>query len=43
MANAITPMLTVIFKESYDSGVVPQDWKTTHITPVFKNENRSDV
>lgn len=43
MANAVAQMLTVIFKKSYDSGVVPEDWKTANITPVFKKENRSDV
>lgn len=36
MANVIAPILTTIFRKSYDSGTVPEDWKTAHITPVFK-------
>ena len=43
MANMIAPMLTVIFKKSYDSGVIPEDWKTANITSVFKKGKRSDV
>lgn len=43
MANVIAPMLTAIFKKSCDSGVVPEDWKTANITPVFKKGKRSDA
>ena len=43
MANTMAPMLTVIFKKSYDSGVIPEDWKTANITSVFKKGKRSDV
>ena len=43
MVNVIAPMLTAIFKKSLDSGVVPEDWKTANITPVFKKGKRSDA
>ena len=43
MANTIAPMLTVKIKNSYDSGVIPEDWKTANITSVFKKGKRSDV
>ena len=42
MENQVAPMLTVIFKKSYDDGEVPEDWKTANITPVFKKGKRCD-
>ena len=43
MANVIAPILTVIFRKSYDSGIIPEDWKTANITPVFKKGKRCDA
>ena len=43
MANVIAPILTEIFRKSYDSGIIPEDWKTANITPVFKKGKRSDA
>ena len=43
MANVIAPILTAIFRKSYDSGIIPEDWKTANITPVFKKGKRSDA
>ena len=43
LANVVAPILTTIFRKSYDSGTVPEDWKTTNITPVFKKGKRSDA
>ena len=43
MANAIAPILTAIFRKSYDSGIIPEDWKTANITPVFKKGKISDA
>ena len=36
MANVIAPISTEIFKKSFDSGVVPEDWKAANINLVFK-------
>jgi hypothetical protein len=35
-ANNIAPVLTKIFQESVNSGVVPQAWKIANVTTVFK-------
>jgi hypothetical protein len=36
LAPFIAPILTVIFKISYESGTIPAIWKTANICPVFK-------
>ena len=33
--SSIAPMLKVIFDCSLNTGVVPNDWKTANITPLF--------
>ena len=35
--------LTVIMQSSLESGVVPSDWKTANITPIFKKDSKSQV
>ncbi len=35
-AQEITPILTLVFQKSIDSGKVPEDWKNANIVPVFK-------
>lgn len=42
MANIVAPMLTLIFKKSYDCGEVPEDWKSAYVTPIFKAGTKSD-
>ena len=41
LALDISPILTTIFQASLDTGVVPSDWKTANVTPVFKKGDRS--
>ena len=36
IAGEITNALVVIYQNSLDSGVVPADWKTANVTPLFK-------
>jgi hypothetical protein len=36
LAPFIVPILTVIFKISYESGTIPAIWKTANICPLFK-------
>ena len=38
----ISPMLTHIFQQSLDSGVVPTHWKHAYISPVFKKGSKTD-
>ena len=35
--------MTVIMKSSFDTGVVPDDWRTANVTPIFKKGNRNKV
>ena len=37
MANEIAPILTAIFQRSFDTGIVPRDWRTANVTAIFKN------
>jgi hypothetical protein len=36
LATEIAPILTIIFQIFLESGVVPSDWKTAHVAPVYK-------
>ena len=36
LANELAPALTIIFQSSVNTGTLPADWKTAHVTPVFK-------
>jgi hypothetical protein len=40
VAHEITPALTLLYRASLKSGIVPQDWKLAHVTPVFKKGER---
>ena len=35
----ITPLLTKLFQMSIDSGEIPEDWKTAHVSPIFKKDD----
>lgn len=36
LALNIAPVLTIIFKRSLDTGVVPQNWRQANMTPIYK-------
>jgi hypothetical protein len=40
LADQLAPALTLIFSASLKHGVVPCDWRTAHVTPVFKKGER---
>ena len=40
MAGEIANALVVIYQNLLDSGVVPADWKTANVTPLFKKGGR---
>ena len=42
VANEIVDPLTVLYNKSIQSGVVPLDWKKSHVTPVHKGGDTSD-
>ena len=40
VAYQMAPLLTFIFQSSLDQGKLPQDWKSTNITPIYKKEKK---
>ena len=40
LANELTPALTALFNSSLSTGIVPSDWRTAKVTPVFKKGER---
>ena len=36
LAHEISPILSLIFQKSLDTGVVPSDWRTAHVSPIYK-------
>ena len=41
-ASVVAKPLSMIFQQSYDTGTLPDEWKTAHIVPIFKKGNRTD-
>ena len=42
-APIISECLTHIINLSFSSGVVPDDWKTSRVVPLFKSDNREEM
>ena len=40
-ASLIAPILFLIFQSSLNQGILPSDWKTANIIPIYKKGNRS--
>ena len=40
LAEEIAPILNIIFNKSLDSGLVPSNWRTANVCPVFKKGER---
>nr|CAD2173602.1 unnamed protein product [Meloidogyne enterolobii] len=40
--SSITPFLSDIFRLSLDTGILPQPWKVSYITPVFKKGDKNN-
>lgn len=43
MATHISPRLGIIFRESYDTGEVPNIWKTAFVCPIYKKRKKSEA
>ena len=41
-ATVLAKPLSLIFQQSYESGTMPDEWRTAHIVPIFKKGNRTD-
>ena len=41
LADELCIPLAIIFRKSLNEGVVPEDWRTAHIIPVFKKGSRA--
>ena len=41
LAKSISPILTLIFRKSYDTGTVPRDWQKANVVPVYKKGKKS--
>ena len=42
LANELAPAITCLFRQSISTGMLPKEWKSAWITPVFKKGSRSD-
>ena len=40
MAEEICYPLCIVFKTSFDTGIVPQDWRLANVTPLFKKGSK---
>jgi hypothetical protein len=38
LADCISPLLTVIFNKSIDTGEVPSDWKKARVSSIYKKK-----
>ena len=41
-ATVLAKPLSLIFRQSYNTGILPDEWKTAHIVPIFKKGIRTD-
>ena len=41
-AVELTPILTALFRQSYDSGLLPADWKKVNVSAIYKRGPKSD-
>ena len=40
LAHEISPILCIIYQKSLDTGEVPTDWRTAHVSPIFKKGSK---
>jgi hypothetical protein len=42
LQTEVTPILASIFKKSLETGIIPDDWRTANVTPIFKKGAKGD-
>ena len=42
LVEELAPALALIFSKSMEEGVVPEDWRTANVTPIFKKGARTE-
>lgn len=40
LASEISPILCIIFNKSLDTGETPNDWRTAHVSPIYKKGSK---
>ena len=43
LATELTPFMTLLFRQSLDTGQVPKEWKEQWVNPIFKKGNKNDA
>jgi hypothetical protein len=41
-AEKIAPVLSFIFRQSYEYGILPEDWRRANVASIFKKGSKSD-
>ena len=42
VAEEISYPLLLLYKKSFESSILPEDWKTAHVIPIFKKGSKTD-
>ncbi len=42
LSSSVTPILGIIFRKSYDSGEIPDQWRKANVVPIYKKGKKSD-
>jgi hypothetical protein len=40
LANQLAPVLTILFQQSIETNILPEDWRNANVTPIFKKGDR---
>ena len=43
LAKTLAPILCHIFRLSYETGEIPEDWREANVVPIYKKGNRSTL